>query len=41
MSNQRFSSQFKGETIRRILELDYSASDGADRFGVSAHSLYV
>jgi transposase len=40
MSSQRFSPEFKEETVRQIVDLDYSVADVLAPLGVSAHSLY-
>jgi len=40
MSNQRFSPEYKDESVRQITERGYSVADVAQRPGVSGHSLY-
>jgi len=40
MSNQRFSSEFKDEAVRQIVDRAYSVAEVCERHGVSAHSLY-
>jgi len=40
MSNQRFSSEFNDEAVRRIVDRGYSVAEVSERLGVSAHSLY-
>ncbi len=40
MSSQRFSPEFKEETVRQIVDRGYAVSEVSERLGVSAHSLY-
>ena len=40
MSNQRFTPEFKDETVRQVIERGYSVAEVSERLGVSAHSLY-
>ena len=40
MSNQRYTSEFKEEAVRQVIERGRSVADVAERLGVSSHSLY-
>lgn len=40
MSTQRFTPEFKKETVKQVVERGYTVPDVAARLGVSAHSLY-
>ena len=40
MSRQRYSSEFKEEAVRQVLQRGYSVLEVAGRLGVSTHSLY-
>ena len=40
MSTQRFTPEFKAETVRQVIERGYSVAETAERLGVSTHSLY-
>jgi len=40
MSGQRYTPEFKDETVKLITERGYSVTDGAQRLGVSQHSIY-
>lgn len=39
MGIPRFTSEFKEEAVRQIVERGYSVAEVSDRLGVSAHSL--
>lgn len=41
MSSQRYTSKFKDEVVRQVLECGYLLAQDAERLGVSAHSLYM
>ena len=40
MSTQRFTSEFKAEAIRQVIERGYSVADIAERLGVSSVSTF-
>jgi transposase len=40
MSNQRYLSEFRDESVRQILDRVYSVKEISERLGVSMHSLY-
>lgn len=40
MGSQRFTAEFKQETVRQVTERGYSVAEVAARVGVSTHSLY-
>ena len=40
MSGQRYTPEFKEEAVKLITERGYSATDVAERLGVSQHSIY-
>ena len=40
MSSQRYSPEFKDETVRQIVDRRFSVAEVSGRFGVSARSLY-
>ena len=40
MSSQRYSPEFKDETVRQIVDRGYPGAEISERLGVSAHSLY-
>ena len=40
MSTQRFTPEFKKETVKQVVERGYTVPNVAARLGVSAHSLY-
>lgn len=40
MSTQRFTPEFKEESVKPVVERGYSVPDVAARLGVSAHRLY-
>jgi transposase len=40
MSQQRYSSEFKDEAVRRVIERDHSVHEVAARLRVSSHGLY-
>ncbi len=40
MSGQRYTPEFKDETVKLITERGYSVTDVAERLGVSQHSIY-
>lgn len=40
MSTQRFTSEFKEEAVRQVIDRKYSVAEVSARLGVSAHSLY-
>ena len=40
MSNQRYSSEFKDEAVRQVLDRGYSVAEVSERLGVSAHSIH-
>ena len=40
MSSQRYSPEFKDESVRQVIDRGYSVSEVVARRGVSAHSLY-
>jgi transposase len=39
MSTQRFTSEFKEEAVKQVLERGYSVAEVGARLGVSSHSL--
>ena len=39
MSNQTYSSEFKDEAVRQIVDRGYSVAEISERLGVSAHTL--
>ncbi len=41
MGTPRFTSEFKEEAVRQIVERGYSIADVSARLGVSSHSLYI
>lgn len=41
MSGKRYTEEFKKETVKQIIEEEYSVSSVARRLGVSSHSLYA
>lgn len=40
MSNQRYSSEFKDEAVRQVIERGHHVTDVAKNLGISQHSLY-
>jgi transposase len=40
MSSPRYTSEFKDEAVRQIINRGYSVAEVSQRLGVSAHSLY-
>jgi transposase len=40
VSTQRFTSEFKEEAVKQVVDRGYGVPDVAARLGVSAHSLY-
>jgi transposase-like protein len=40
MTSQRYTSEFKEEAVRQVIDRGYSVAEVADRLGVSTHSLY-
>ncbi len=40
MSQQRYSTEFKDESVRQVTERGHSVQEVAARLGVSSHSLY-
>lgn len=41
MSGKRYTEEFKRETVKQILEEDYTVSSVSQRLGVSTNSLYT
>lgn len=40
MSCQRYTPEFKDESVRQVVDRGHSVAEVTDRLGVSSHSLY-
>ena len=40
MSSVRYTTEFKDEAVRQVVERGHSVAEVAERLGVSSHSLY-
>ena len=40
MSSKRYSPEFKGEAVRRVVSRGYSVAEVSERLGVSSRRLY-
>ena len=40
MSNQRYTTEFREEAVRQVLDRGYSVKEVSENLGVSTHSLY-